>query len=143
MWISAGYAHDFAPFSPSDERCEHKIEKVIHNVRTYIHFFPIFRGISARARPYFLKGQEKLSTILRAFVYKSPQTDKSRRHNRGTRRPAFVDNREATKFFQLFEPQGAKIIDKSLKSAILFRYAAKRYAPLAQLDRALVYGTKG
>ena len=50
---------------------------------------------------------------------------------------------EATKFFQLFEPQGAKIIDKSLKSAILFRYAAKRHAPLAQLDRALVYGTKG
>ena len=36
--------------------------------------------------------------------------------------PLWITER-ATKFFQLFEPQGAKIIDKSIKYGILFGYA--------------------
>ena len=46
-------------------------------------------------------------------------------------------------FFNFLPKSMAKFIDKFLKSAILFKYAEKRRAPLAQLDRALVYGTKG
>ena len=114
----------------------HRSKKVIHNFNVVMHIIPTIQQFSPAFSPAERKKRKKNSTKLQTSVYKCKGICQNNGQKKG----------KAALFF----------IDKNKKYGIIVGYeSAERHcrklvqtsetghAPLAQLDRALVYGTKG
>ena len=98
-----------------------KSKKVIHNLRNLIHILVTIQQYTTYFSHVEKKSQRNLSTILQTSVYKYFFKEKMKE----------------------FSASHRFLLTISPNASIICGYSRKRDAPLAQLDRALVYGTKG